>query len=88
MGDVTDRMAMPSRNRLVREGSGMSSSGSSTAGALANKDLKALLNEQEPLSGSSSFSAKQVDEIMQQTAKQVGDVNVDWMKRITMVTNF
>lgn len=84
MVDVTDRMALPSRNRMVREGSGMSGYG---AGSLGNiKDLRTLLKEQEPLTGSSSLGAKQVDEIMQNTAKVVGDINTDWSKRVSVVS--
>lgn len=61
----------------------MSSSGGGSLGTI--KDLKTLLNEQEPLSGSSSLSAKQVDDIMQTTAKVVGEGGGDWSKRVTMV---
>ncbi|CAL8143600.1 unnamed protein product [Orchesella dallaii] len=85
MVDVTDRMALP-RTRLVREGSGMSSSGAGGAGSI--KDVKTILCEQESMPGSSSFSAKQVDEIMQMTAKTVGDANTDWSKRINMLKTF
>lgn len=86
---MTDRMSSATRTRLVREGSGMSSSGSTSGGnaGLANvKDLKALLSEQDCLPGSSGLSAKQVDDIMQQTAKSVGDANVEWTKRLNMVS--
>jgi hypothetical protein len=85
MVDVTDRMA-PSRNRgpLVREGSGLS--GSSSIGNNTTKDLRTILSEIEPLSG--MLSPKEVDEIMQTTAKIVGDTNVEWTKRLNMVSNF
>ncbi len=86
MVDVTDRLGSSSRYRaaappMVREGSGLS--GSSSVGSSTVKDLRTILNETEPLSG--CLSPKEVDEVMQTTAKIVGDTNVEWTKRLNMV---
>ncbi|CAG7826096.1 unnamed protein product [Allacma fusca] len=51
-------------------------------------DLKSVLREVEPLPGSSMFSAKEVDEIMQSTAKIVGDNNTDWIIRLNALKKF
>ena len=48
-------------------------------------DLKAILDEVEPLPGSANFSPKEVEETIQSAAKLVGDTNVDWTKRLNMV---
>lgn len=83
MMDVTDRMGPPSRYRApVREGSGLS--GSSSIGSTAIKDIRTILSETEPLSG--VLTPREVDEIMQTTAKIVGDTNVEWTKRLNMVS--
>jgi len=73
--DVTDRVSLPrNRSTISRENSAVS--------ACANKDFDLILNEIKPLPESSSLSPKAVDEIMQSAAKIVGDVSVDWKKRI------
>jgi len=79
---VPDRVALSSRRGMVREGSGLSGTSSVAAPASSN-DLKACLAEIEPLEG--QLSPKEVDEIMQTTAKMVGDNNVEWTKRLNMV---
>lgn len=66
---------------MVREGSGLS--GSSSIGSTTIKDLRTILSETEPLSG--VLTPKEVDEVMQTTAKIVGDTNVEWTKRLNMV---
>lgn len=83
MADVPDRAAPGSRYRMVREGSGLS--GSSSVGSTTVKDLKTILSETEPLGG--VLTPKEVDEIMQTTAKIVGDTGVDWIKRLNTVWN-
>jgi len=82
MGDVTDRMAPRSKSTL---GVGRGSTATSKSSEPPPTDLKTALKEVEPLKGSSNFTAKEVDEIMQSTAKLVGDTNVDWLKRLNMV---
>ena len=80
MGDVTDRMIPRARTAPLRE---LSNAGSQGQGQPI--DLKAILSEVEPLARSSMLTPKEVDEIIQSTAKMVGDMNVDWTKRLNMV---
>jgi len=51
-------------------------------------DLKSAIQEIDCLPGSSMLSAKEVDEIMQSTAKIVGDTNIEWIKRLNMLKTF
>jgi hypothetical protein len=83
MVDVTDRMAVGSRRPMVREGSGLSGSSSLGPGPSSTKDLRAILAEIEPLG---NLSPKEVDEIMQTTAKIIGDTGVEWTKRLNVVS--
>lgn len=81
MGDVTDRMSSLPRN--IR---GVTARNDTAGGAAGGADLKSVLRDVEPLPGSSMFNAKEVDEVMQSTAKIVGDTNVDWMIRLNAVS--
>ena len=83
MGDVTDRMSsLPRNHRGVTARNDLAGSSSLGGGV----DLKSVLKDVEPLPGSSMFNAKEVDEVMQSTAKIVGDTNVDWMIRLNAVS--